>query len=158
MVFLLTTALPSYAKFFSSLQQFKSFLMNNPQVEEANFVASRTNKFDDQSSSVEIAVIVNDVVNRPPRFLQATWVLSDGWMKLSYNSVNEWLEYRCIDDREAILYVGGAGGFYCIGRSNVESWLYSGLETGRHVCVFGRKPCCCNNMQQDKKCFVASAS
>ena len=45
---------------------------NNPQVEEANFVASRTNKFHEQSSAVEIAVIVNDVVNRPPRFLQAT--------------------------------------------------------------------------------------
>ena len=44
----------------------------NEQVEEANFVASRTNKFNDQSSAVEIAVIVNDVVNRPPRFLQAT--------------------------------------------------------------------------------------
>ena len=45
---------------------------SNEQVEEANFVASRTNKFNDQSSAVEIAVIVNDVVNRPPRFLQAT--------------------------------------------------------------------------------------
>ena len=42
------------------------------QVEEANFVASRTNKFTDQSSAVEIAVIVDDVVNRAPRFLQAT--------------------------------------------------------------------------------------
>ena len=62
--------LPSYAQFSLSLAI--QIIPDDPQVEEANFVASRTNKFDDQSSSVEIAVIVNDVVNRPPRFLQAT--------------------------------------------------------------------------------------
>ena len=63
------------------------------------------------------------------------------------------------NDREAILYVGGAGGFYCIGRSNVESWLYSGLETGRHVCVcVWWKAMLVQQHAARQEIFVASAS
>ena len=42
------------------------------EVEAADPVQARQNRLVDQISSVEIAVIVEDVINRPPRFMQAT--------------------------------------------------------------------------------------
>ena len=42
------------------------------EVELAGEVASRTNKLDNQRAAVEIAIIVDNVLNRKPRFLQAT--------------------------------------------------------------------------------------
>ena len=42
------------------------------EVEEASSVHSRQNRLVEQISSVEIAVIIEDVINRPPRFLQST--------------------------------------------------------------------------------------
>ena len=42
---------------------------------------------------------------------------------------------RAKDRKISVCMWDVGGGFYCIGRSNVESWLSSGLETARHVCV-----------------------
>ena len=44
------------------------------EVEEASSVQSRQNRLVDQISSVEIAIIIDDAINRPPRFLQSLYI------------------------------------------------------------------------------------
>ena len=46
------------------------------EVEEASSVQSRQNRLIDQISSVEIAIIIDDAINRPPRFLQSLYITS----------------------------------------------------------------------------------
>ena len=41
------------------------------EVEDAKSVKLRQNRLVDQISSVEIAIIIDDAINRPPRFLQS---------------------------------------------------------------------------------------
>ena len=41
------------------------------EVEDAKSVHLRRNRLVDQISSVEIAIIIDDAINRPPRFLQS---------------------------------------------------------------------------------------
>ena len=40
-------------------------------MEDAKSVKLRQNRLVDQISSVEIAIIIDDAINRPPRFLQS---------------------------------------------------------------------------------------
>ena len=54
------------------IKSFSQFLNCLKEVELAGEVASRTNKLDNQRAAVEIAIIVDNVLNRKPRFLQAT--------------------------------------------------------------------------------------
>ena len=140
MVFSLTTALPSYPLFFLSSNSNHSWWLTHRLKKQTLWRAEQTSLTTRvrQSRLPSLSMMLSTGLRGSSK--RREFFRMDGWSCHTTLLMNGW-RYRCIEGQRqgsnfaGQVYVGGAGGFYCIGRSNVESWLSSGLETARHVCV-----------------------
>ena len=66
------------------------------EVEDGKSVYKRQNRLVDQISSIEIAIIIDDAINRPPRFLQSLWVSTISYI--------QWSNMFHIDDHNLLMF------------------------------------------------------